>query len=230
MLSSEVKKASHLLRFLPCVLFFICAACSFDYGNTGGSDDERPDIVMENIEYVRVRGGDPLVRFRAEYAERWEDRQTMNISDFSFEQLGDHGETVNAEGGAGTAKVSLESGDVSLSGGVRINIESENITIKTEELEWKDKDKVLEAGSENEVAIERSDGTLFTGRGFSADARNRTWAFSAGVQGRYVEEDGDEEGEGERAEESAGAGEGGASMERPEREPVQVLPPRRISN
>ena len=133
------------------------------------------------------------MRFRAEYAERWEDLQIMDISDFSFEQFENHGETVNAEGAAGTAKIRLDSGDVSLGGGVRINIESEDITIITGELEWRDREKTLAAGSEDEVEIERSDGTIFTGRGFSADARSRTWAFSGEVRGTYVEKEDEEE-------------------------------------
>jgi hypothetical protein len=89
--------------------------------------------------------------------------------------------------------VQLGSGNVSLKDGVRINVESEDVVIRTAGLEWKDKEKTLSGGAEDEVEIERSDGTSFLGRGFSADARNRTWAFSGEVKGTYVEEEEDEE-------------------------------------
>ena len=148
---------------------------------------------MEEIEYVRVRGGDPLVRFRAEYAERWEERQIMNLNNFTFEQMEDSGDSIDAEGRAGKAVVQLESGDIALSGGVRINMESEDVTIETGSLEWQDKEKVLTGRNEANVIVQRSDGTNFTGTGFSADARNRTWAFSGEVKGLYVEKDEDEE-------------------------------------
>jgi LPS export ABC transporter protein LptC len=176
-------------------------ACSFDYGAAGESGKEKPDIIMESIEYVRVRKGDPLVRFKAERAERWEDRQTMDLKEFTFEQMEDQGDTVNADGWAKAATVQLETGDVALSGGVRISIDSEDVIIKTEELEWKDKEKILFTGHEDEVEIERSDGTIFTGRGFSADARSRTWSFSGEVKGTYVEKD-EDEGENEIEEEN----------------------------
>ena len=175
-------------------------SCTFDYGDSGETGKGRPDIVMENIEYVRVRGGDPHVRFRADYAERWEDEQIMEISNFSFEQFGDRGENINAEGNAGTAMVELSSGNVSLGSGIRITIESEDIVIKTNELEWRDNLRILSGAPQDIVEIERSDGTAFTGMGFKADVRNRTWEFSGEVRGIYVETD-DEEDEDEEDEE-----------------------------
>ena len=175
-------------------------ACSFDYGAGQGPESDRPDIVMENIEYVRVRGGDLLARIKAEHAERWEERQLMELKEFSFEQMEDHGETVNVEGSAKAAAVQLDSGDINLSGGVRIRIESEDIIISTSELEWRDKEKNLNGNEEEEVGVQRSDGTSFTGIGFSADIRSRTWSFTGEVKGIYVEEDEDEENESDEVE------------------------------
>jgi len=175
-----------------CLLFaagMLLTACSFDYGITTGTDKNKPDIVMENLEYVRVRGGDPLVRFHAEHAERWEDRQTMELKNFTFQQLQNSGADINADGRAGSATVQLASGDISLKEGVKINVKSEDITIWTDELDWKDKEKTLTGADQGEVDIDRSDGTSFTGKGFFADARNRTWNFAGEVNGQYVEKD-----------------------------------------
>ena len=191
------KKASFPLTVIFCLLTALClpfASCSFNYGENPGLEKDKPDIVMEDIEYVRVRGGDPLVRFQAEYAERWEDRNVMELKNFSFEQFEDRGETINASGRAGTASVQLGPGNISLGGGVRISVDSEDITIRTAGLEWKDKEKLLSGGARDEVDIERSDGTSFSGRGFTADARSRTWTFLEEIRGTYVEkEDGEEE-------------------------------------
>ena len=200
------KKASYLLRmyFLFPVIGLLAASCSFDYGEKEEAEKNRPDIVMENIEYVRVRKGDPLARFQAEYAERWEDRQTMELRYFSFEQMENSGETLNAEGKAGAAVVQLGSGDISLKNGVRINVESEDVIITTAGLEWKDKEKILSGGEFDEVDIERSDGTKFSGIGFTADARNRTWAFSGEVKGSYVEKEDEEKPEDVTATETTG--------------------------
>jgi len=167
----------------------LLAGCSFDYGNTGDTDNTKPDIVMDDLNYVRVRGGDPLVSFKAEHAERYEGRQAMEIKNFSFEQLQNGGKDINAEGRAGSASVQLNSGDISLKDGVKINVASEDITIWTGELQWKDKEKTLSGNVDDEVDIDRSDGTSFTGKGFFADARNRTWTFSGQVNGKYVEKE-----------------------------------------
>ena len=175
-----------------CLVFaaaFILPACSFDYSAGQDSGGDRPDIVMENIEYARVRGGDLLARFQAEHAERWEERQIMELRNFSFEQMEDKGETVNVEGTAGAAEIHLESGDIVLSGGVRIIIESEDIVIDAPGIEWKDREKTLSSGAEDEVEVQRSDGTSFKGKGFFADIRRRTWTFSNEVSGIFVEED-----------------------------------------
>ena len=196
-LGIETRQISFSPFVVFCLIFsvtLVFAACSFDYGAEDGPDKSKPDIVMENLEYVRVRGGDPLARFQAEHAERWEERQTMELRDFSFEQMEDRGETVNAEGRAGFAVVQLDSGDISLKGGVRIRVDSEDVTIRTAELEWKDKAKTLSGGDRDIVDIQRSDGTSFTGRGFFADARNRLWAFSGEVKGTYVEKEDEEKG------------------------------------
>jgi LPS export ABC transporter protein LptC len=163
-------------------------ACSFNYDTAPDEDKDQPDIVMRDVEYVRIRGGDPVVRFRAESAERYEDRQTMNLQNLSFEQFEHKGDEINASGSSGDAYVELDSGNIRMSGGVRIEVDSEDITIETAGLEWKDKERQLLAPSDAPVEILRSDGTSFRGIGFSADTRARTWEFSGGVSGAYSDD------------------------------------------
>jgi LPS export ABC transporter protein LptC len=129
----------------------------------------------------------------AEYAERYEERQTMNLRTFSFEQFENSGTAVNASGSAGEANVQLDTGNIALGGGVRIDIDSEDITIETNSLDWNDKDRRLKGAPDGRVGIYRSDGTNFTGWGFSADARFRTWEFTSGVSGSYTEPDKDDD-------------------------------------
>jgi len=177
------------------LLALLLSACTFDYGADDRMGATRPDIVMENIEYVRVRDGFMLARFHAEHAEQWEERQIMELREFTFEQMEDQGQTVNVEGNARAAEVHLESGDISLSGGVNVRIESEDIIINTLELNWNDSARTLTGNTEEEVEVLRSDGTNFIGVGFSADIRRRTWAFSGEAAGSFVEEDEEENGE-----------------------------------
>jgi LPS export ABC transporter protein LptC len=144
---------------------------------------------MQEAEYVRVRDGDPVVRVKAKQVERYDKRQTMELNNFSFEQFEDHGETVNAVGHAGTASMDLNSGDVRLGGQVTISVDSEDLVIETDSIEWKDRERALSGGESTVVDIYRSDGTSFSGKGFSADLRSRTWSFSGDVEGMYVHDD-----------------------------------------
>jgi LPS export ABC transporter protein LptC len=182
--------------FLFSVLWVLFLSCSFNYDTSPEEDKNQPDIIMKDVEYVRIRGGEPVVRFRAESAERYEDRQTMNLGNFLFDQFEDHGTEINASGSARDASVELDSGNIRMNGDVRIAVDSEDITIETAGLEWRDKEKQLSANPEAPVEISRSDGTRFSGVGFSADTRSRTWEFSGGVSGSYIDEEEDEEEDG----------------------------------
>ncbi|MDR1970783.1 MAG: LPS export ABC transporter periplasmic protein LptC [Treponema sp.] len=198
---------------LPLFLLSILAlGCSFDYGPGDTENSGQPDLVMDDVEYVRVRDGDPQVRFRAERAERYEDKQLMELRNITFEQFARHGEEIDSRGRAAAARVELDSGNIGISGGVSLSVESEDITIETGALDWQDKERQLSGGPEELVRIYRDDGTNFQGRGFTANTRSRGWEFTGPIGGVYVHEDGEssddapEAGSAEAADET---GEGG---------------------
>jgi LPS export ABC transporter protein LptC len=188
--------------------------CSFDYGTAPVEDTNLPDIIMNDVEYVRVRQADPVVRFQAQRAERYEKRQLMELQDFSFEQFESHGAEINATGRAGIASVELDSGNIRLEGGVNLAVDSEDITIETEKLNWRDRERILAGDDEGAVNISRENGTSFTGWGFTANARSRTWEFSGGVEGSYIHDDEEEENP-EEAETAAEEGQNEAGAESP---------------
>jgi LPS export ABC transporter protein LptC len=178
--------------FLILIVFFLLG-CSFDYGIPDPSAEEEPEIIMHDVEYVRVENGEPMVQFKAEKAEQYEESRTMKLSNFTFTQFNQGEEGKDTSGFAGSGVINLDSKDVMLDNEVYIDAASEDIQISTENLNWKDKTKQLDAGEE-EVRVERPDGTIIRGSGFSADLRTRTWEFSGGISGIYVhEEDEDNE-------------------------------------
>jgi LPS export ABC transporter protein LptC len=198
-----MKQNTQKLRIITllCMAVFVFGRCTFDYGDAASETDDQADIVMGNVEYVRMRDGDPVVRFRAQQAERYENRQTMELQNFSFEQFYDHGSEVNATGSAGSGLVELDSGNIQLEQSIIIAVDSEDITIETDKLSWEDEKRILAGSDDRPVDIQRSDGTVFSGMGFSADSRRRTWTFTGGVEGSYVDTE----------PESEEAGEGGES-------------------
>ncbi|MDR0553923.1 MAG: LPS export ABC transporter periplasmic protein LptC [Treponema sp.] len=191
MCSRWARRGNPRLFLLISLLFFW--GCSFDYGENSTDNENQPDLIMDKVAYARVRDGDHVARFEAERAERYEKRQTMELKQLSFEQFTRHGEEINAAGSAGTAFVELDSGNIHMGDTVRVAVDSEDITMQTATLDWKDKDRFLSGGETEPVDIQRSDGTTFTGYGFSADVRQRTWNFALGASGVYMHEDKEEE-------------------------------------
>jgi hypothetical protein len=145
-----------------------------------------------------------VVRFRAQQAERYENRQTMELQNFSFEQFYGHGGEINATGSAGSGLVELDSGNIQLEQSIIIAVDSEDITIETDKLSWEDEKRILAGSDDHTVDIQRSDGTVFSGRGFSADSRSKTWSFAGGVEGSYVDTELEDEEEAESGEDEAG--------------------------
>jgi len=185
------------------LLTIICfLSCTFDYGDLEPVESTMPDLVMENVEYVRVRSAEPIARFTADRAERYENQSIMKLENITFEQFGTTIEEVNATGTIGNATIEIDSGNILMDNGVRIEVESEDIAIETYLLEWKDESKVFFAGEEYEVVVFMSNGSNFSGIGFFADARRRTWEFSGNVSGIFIVDDNEEESENENESES----------------------------
>jgi LPS export ABC transporter protein LptC len=197
-----MKKTGGKLIFFFSLLPFLSAiiSCSFDYGETDSSDSSKPNLIMDNVEYVRVRSADPIARFQAELAERYEKQRLMKLQNFMFEQYGNRGNEVNAVGKAGNAEINIDSGDIFMDRGVKIEVESEDLILETYRLEWKDETRIISTGEKNIVTISQENGTSFSGLGLQADARRRTWEFIGSVNGTFVIED-DEEDDGEEIEE-----------------------------
>ena len=193
--SQQTKKTANCsLLFALCSLLTIYSlACTFDYGEADPDESKMPDLVMINVEYVRVRSSDPIVRFQAKRAERYEEQSIMKLENFSFEQFGSSMQEVNAIGTAGNAEIEINTGNILMDNGVRVEVESEDIIIETKLLEWIDESKILATREDDEVYIFMNDGTNFVGLGFKADAKWRTWEFTGSVQGEYIFEDDEEE-------------------------------------
>ena len=168
--------------------------CTFDYGEAASEASELPDLVMVNVEYVRVRSSDPIARFIAERAERYGQQGVMKLENLTFEQYGGEGGTeTNVTGKMGYAEVSIESGDIFMDNGVTLEVESEDIIIETNQLDWKDETRILSSGVESEVDILRKNGTNFNGIGFIVDARKRVWEFLNDASGTYIHDPEDDD-------------------------------------
>lgn len=174
------------------LLLFALAACSFDYDTPPERSDE-PDLIMKDAEYVRIVNGNPEIRLEAEEVRRYESKHIMELDEFSFEQYNAAPEGygkipgVNVRGGAGEARIETDTGNASLSGGVSMEVISEDMSFETAAISWQDKERILRAPGK--IQIGRSDGTVLSGTGFSANTRSRSWELESAVEGTIVEEE-----------------------------------------
>ena len=177
-----------------CSLLFVSfsLSCTFDYGDSESSGDDSPDLIMENVDYVRVRSADPLARIQAERVERYEKQSIIKLQNLTFEQYGERGEEVNISGRAGYALVEIQSGDIYMDEGVKLEVQTEDIIMETNQLQWKDEPRDISVGENNEIYIYRDNGTRFTGTGLQANSRMRTWEFLGTVRGTYIHDDNDD--------------------------------------
>jgi len=191
------KLAARNCRVILIYIFLIFTACSFincsfDYGAPASSGSELPDLVMINVEYIRVKSSDPIAKFNAERAERYEKQGVMKLENLSFEQYGgEDGTEVNVTGQMGYASVTIQSGDIFMDNGVILEVESEDVVIDTAQLEWKDETRILSSNEENIVNISRQNGTNFSGTGIVMNSRKRSWEFLGAAGGTYIHVDDD---------------------------------------
>jgi len=167
--------------------------CSFDYTEFEPTGDILPDLVMDDVEYIRVKSAEPQARFKADRAERYEKQNLMKLENISFEQFGNTVEEINTAGRIGNAVIETDSGNILMENGVTIEVESEDIVIETALLDWQDEPGMLASGENDEVIVSMKNGTNFIGVGFIADVRRRTWEFKNSVKGEYIFEDDEEE-------------------------------------
>ena len=170
-----------LFSLAPCFM-----ACSFQYPSAAGDEDTKPDIVMTELDYVRVRGGMRQAQFSAARAERYDKRRVMELRGLAFSQYNQKTGERDAEGEANFAEVELHTGNIKLREGINLRVDSEDVDILTESLEWNDEGKTLRGGAEENVMIRRNDGTDFRGKSLTVDVRSRRWEFASGGSGIYT--------------------------------------------
>jgi LPS export ABC transporter protein LptC len=182
----------HILGVIVIFCPLLFARCSFDYGAGANGESALPDISMNTLEYARVKRGELQVRLKAEEADRYENRNLMELRGYSFQQYDTAG-VVDAEGHGGLVRVELDQLNVYMREGITISVETEDMVLETDSLDYSDREKTLKAAEDKNVTIEQSDGTSFKGAAFSANVRKRDFVFESGASGVYVHEDDEEE-------------------------------------
>jgi len=143
---------------------------------------------MEDLTYVRMENGKLSAKLEAETGDRYEKKHTMELNNYSFEQYNEN-EEVDSNGKGGNAVFELSTNNIQMTNKVEINVDSEGMVLKGEDLSWDDSAKTL-AGNENStVNIKDKEGSEVSGNGFTANIRPREWSFESDVEGTYLFEE-----------------------------------------
>ncbi len=173
---------------LPVAILLVAPACSFDYSSVSESKSEGPDLVMQDVDYVRVRDGKIALHMQADQIDRFEKKRLLQVQNIRFEQFSKENSSPEAVGSAGYAQFWTATSDASFAEGVRITVSSENLSVESSTLQWNNDQKKLFGPQNDQVLLKRKDGSILSGKGFSADGRSKSWTFAGPVSGVYQEE------------------------------------------
>jgi len=176
------------------VVFFVFAGCSFDYEEGALAEDLSetvPETVLIEFVQVRTTSGKPDFRVYADRAEIYGKKKETVLEDVLYQDFDKSGAVVT-EGFADRILYFTESEDAELEGNLRFYNADEEVKLEAEYLYWKDDEKFLNTRPDELVVLTKENGTVVTGRGFSAQGRSKTIDFAGGVGGTWVEDEEDE--------------------------------------
>lgn len=176
----------NLRRLLCLAAAILGSSCSLDYQEMAESlDDETPALRMSSVTVVTVEEGRERFRIQAASLEDYENTFRRIIRGADFTEYTTGGDTA-ARGRADRIEFDTRSDNAVLEGNISFTSVNDKTTVSADYLEWNDKERRLSGRPGGEVFLERDNGTLVRGFGFSADFPSRIFRFSRSVSGRYV--------------------------------------------
>jgi len=152
------------------------------------AESNRPDLVMQDVDYVRVTDGAIMFHLQADKIDHFENNHLFQVQNIRFEQFTKGVTDPDAMGAAGFAQFWTTTQDAVFGEGVRIVIPSEDLSVEANNLQWHNSQKKLFGTLGDEVLLKKTDGSMLVGKGFSADGRSKSWQFTGPVSGIYQEE------------------------------------------
>jgi LPS export ABC transporter protein LptC len=167
--------------FLALIMFI--ASCSLAEESVPIDQDELADVIFYNYRREDMDKTGLSFIAQAERAEYFKDKGLLVVYGLSFEDIGEDGKTVIASGEAETAYYYEDTGDAQVKGSVRIHSLEDDASFETDSLKYFAATESLEGGPENPVLVRVGEELFLQGSGFFADVREKSFAFSGGVEG-----------------------------------------------
>jgi len=102
----------------------VLLSCSFDYGLMEEGESDQPDLVMQDVDYVRVTDGSIAFHMQADRIDHFENNHLFQVQNIRFEQFSEGVTEPDSVGAAGFAQFWTTTQDAVFAEGVRIMIPS----------------------------------------------------------------------------------------------------------
>lgn len=152
------------------------------------------ETVINDFTQVKIKHGRPLYEIKAQKAETFTQENNMRVYDVQFSQF-DKNKEVASDGVATKVDFNKNSENATIEGYMRFHSKKEKVYLESQWLDWNNDKKRLTGKSDIPVKIEREDGTVLEGNGFTAITDSKTITFSNGMKGVFLpsKESGNEE-------------------------------------
>lgn len=161
-------------------------SCSIDYGEQLAENLENiPNAILQNFEQVSVRGNRPVFRLQAEIIESYNTRGLDRLQGVEITEYDERGEVLTS-GRAAEANINQRSRDGNFKD-VRVYSRTQKARIEATDIQWLNEPRQLKSSREGVVRIQREDGLVLEGRGFTADFKMAQMNFESNVSGSYEE-------------------------------------------
>ena len=170
---------------------FLVFSCSLDYRSAIIAEElleKIPDTILINFVHTYVKENRMEFRLVAQRAEMFGRKKITILRNVKFEEYNKAGEVVTS-GQADYAVFHTDTENAELKGNIKFYSSEEEAFIYAESLTWEKENKILLADPEDEIIIQKDDGSYIYGRGFRADFKSKSLLFSDNVSGRYVDEE-----------------------------------------
>jgi hypothetical protein len=171
----------------------LSASCSIQYQSVADNSDAVPEFTLRNASVSRYEKGVLRVRADAALVEQYKNKNVYYAQGVECEVFADD-RALQTKGMFGFIAADIDNELYTFFDSVTIENYSEETSVRAETLKWSGKTGLLASAKESTVTITRQNadagnfegeipagGSIsfsFTGSGFSADAKKRTYRFS----------------------------------------------------
>lgn len=171
------------------------SGCRLNYKEAGISDtmDEAvPNSVLTDFSQTVVRNRKVAYTVEADSATSFDSSSSTCFTNISFREFDPEG-NIGTEGAAADATYFSDTDNIIFDGDLVINSREQDFTLRSNYLEWNDRNRILKSRDDTPVTVEQGEGTVIKGRGFISDAARKTFTVLSSPEGKFTKEETDNE-------------------------------------